>query len=305
MLVSILRERAGRLVFALSLTVYSLTLCPTVFWDDAGELIAAAYTLGIPHPPGHPLFVIIGKLFTLVPIGSIAARVNFMSAFFGAIGCLLVYRIIAERLEDHPWRPAAAAGGALFFAFAPTVWEQSTVAETTTLHCFFMMLLTLWAFRLASGKIIWKDETRSLWVFAFVYGFTLTNPVAGVFFGPSFAFILIWKFRRRIFSPGPLLGMLAAFAAGLLVYAYLPLRSMMDPPIDWGNPETLQNFLWVVTARQYSAGLVSSPDISTIAGNLILKGQYLLSEFTLLGCALGAVGVWRLIKNEARVFVYG
>jgi len=52
-------------VFATAFVVYVYTLCPTVYWDDAGELIAACYTLGIPHPPGHPLYAILGKLFTL------------------------------------------------------------------------------------------------------------------------------------------------------------------------------------------------------------------------------------------------
>ena len=203
---STLRRRAAWLAFAFSLLVYTITLCPTVYWDDAGELIAAAYTLGIPHPPGHPLYVIIGKLFTLIPLGSIAGRVNFMSAFFGALSCVLVYKIITERLEKHPWRPAAALGGALFFAFAPTAWEQATVAETTTLHSFFMMLLTLMVFRLASGETLWKSEARSLCLFGFVYGLSLTNHVAGVFFIPAFAYILVLKFRKRLFGPRLLAG---------------------------------------------------------------------------------------------------
>lgn len=301
---STLRKRAGGLAFAFCLIIYVLTLCPTVYWDDAGELIAAAYTLGIPHPPGHPLFVIIGKLFTLIPLGSIAARVNFMSAFFGAAGCLLVYKIIIERLEERPWSPAAATGGALFFAFAPTVWEQATVAETTTLHCFFMMLLTLLAFRLSSGKIIWRDEARSLCLLAFLYGVSLTNHVAGIFFFPSFAYILILKFRRRLFAPKLFIGMSASFFVGLLVYAYLPIRSLMDPAIDWGNPENLRNFLWVITAEQYSPSLIAKPNVFAIAGNLALRGRDLLHQFTVLGCALGLVGAWKLARREKQVVVY-
>ena len=133
-----IRKWAGWLAFALPLLIYVVTLCPTVYWDDAGELIAACYTLGIPHPPGHPLYVLIGKVFTLIPIGSVAWRVNLMSAVFGALSCLLLYRVISDRLDENAWKPVAALGGAFFFAFAPTVWEQATVAETTTLHVSFM-----------------------------------------------------------------------------------------------------------------------------------------------------------------------
>lgn len=82
----------GVLVFLISFTVYLLTLCPTVYVGDSGELIAASYTLGIPHPPGYPLFCILGKIFiTLIPIGSIAYRVNLLSAFFASATVMVLY----------------------------------------------------------------------------------------------------------------------------------------------------------------------------------------------------------------------
>ena len=300
----IFHKRAGWLACVFPLFVYVLTLCPTIYWDDAGELIAASYTLGIPHPPGHPLYVLIGKLFTLIPAGSVAWRVNLMSAFFGALTCLVLYRIILERLEDKPWKTAAALGGAFFFAFAPTVWDQATVAETSTLHSFFMLVLTFFAFRLASGGIVWKSENHSLCLFSFIYGLSLTNHVAGVFFFPAFAYILILKFRGRIFAPRLLGGMLSFFFLGLLVYAYLPIRSMANPPIDWGNPENLSNFIWVITARQYAPNLASELSLISIGANLVLRAGDLLHQFTVVGCALGLVGGWALYRTERRIVVF-
>ena len=79
------------LLFGIALLVYLRTLCPTVYWEDAGELITVSHVLGIAHPPGHPLYTILGHLFSFIPWGTIAARVNFMSAFFGAIASALVY----------------------------------------------------------------------------------------------------------------------------------------------------------------------------------------------------------------------
>jgi tetratricopeptide (TPR) repeat protein len=166
------------------------------------------------------------------------------------------------------------------------------------------MLLTLLTLRLASGKILWKTEERSLCLLAFLFGFSLTNHVAGVFFFPSIAGILIWKFRGRVFRPKLFFGMFASCFAGLLVYAYLPLRSLMNPAIDWGNPENLRNFLWVVTAKQYAPKLVSEPNVFAVAGHLFLRGQDLLHQFTLLGCVLGLLGVWRLAKREPCVVVF-
>ncbi|MQY69884.1 MAG: DUF2723 domain-containing protein [Firmicutes bacterium] len=84
------------LLFLVSFGVYLKTLCPTVYIGDSGELIAAAYTLGIPHPPGYPLYCLLGKLFTLLPFGTIAYRVNLMSAFFASLTIVLIYLIVLE-----------------------------------------------------------------------------------------------------------------------------------------------------------------------------------------------------------------
>ncbi len=301
---STVHRRVGWSVFAFTLLVYVITLCPTVYWDDAGELITACHTLGIPHPPGHPLYPLIGKLFTLIPIGSIAWRVNFMSAFFGALTCMVVCRIICDRLDRSPWAPVAAFGGACFFAFAPTMWEQSTVAETSTLHAFFMTLLTLLAFRMANGKILWGTKTRSLCLFAFLFGFSLTNHVAGVFFLPAFAYVFLSTYGREMFAPRLLMKMAGSFALGLTVYAYLPLRSLADPVIDWGNPETLENFIWVVTAKQFAPNLSMKPNIFMISSSLVLRGKDLLHQFTLPGCVFAAIGMWTLARKEGRFIVF-
>jgi Tfp pilus assembly protein PilF len=294
----------GWISFLLPFVIYLLTLCPTVHWGDSGELITAAYTLGIPHPPGHPLYAIIGKLFTLIPIGSIAWRVNLMSAFFGAVTCFLIYKIILDRLEDSPWKYAAALGGALFFAFAPTVWDQTTVAETTTLHSAFMMLLTLLGFRLASGKIIRRNETYSLCLFSFLYGFSMTNHVAGVLFLPAFIYLFLSSYGKRILAPRLLIKMIVACFVASLVYLYLPIRSLVNPPLDWGNPENWRNFWWVVTARQYAPNLKTQLTIIGVLHHLIFTAMDLLHQFTCLGCILGLVGLIRLFREERRFVIF-
>jgi tetratricopeptide (TPR) repeat protein len=299
-----LTSRAGWLAFLLPSAVYVFTLCPTVYWDDSGELIAAAYTLGIPHPPGHPLYAILGKLFTFIPFGTIAWRVNFMSAFFGALASLLVYRIIAELLEESSVRPLAALCGALFFAFAPTMWDQATVAETSTLHVFFMMLLTWLSLRITSRKTIGKNETGWLCLFSFLYGLSLTNHVAGVLFIPAFLYVFLMGLGKRLFVPSLLGKMLAAFCVGLTVYAYLPIRSLADPAIDWGNPETFENFLWVITARQFSPNISKTHNIYAIAAHLYVRGRDLLGDFTILGCVLGLIGAVQLFRRQPRFLAF-
>ena len=87
------------LLFLIALTVYLFTLCPTVYVGDSGELITAAYTTGVPHPPGYPLFCILGKLISFLPIGTIAFRMNLMSSLFGAVALFVFYIFLTSKIR--------------------------------------------------------------------------------------------------------------------------------------------------------------------------------------------------------------
>src|SRR5512139_4186294 len=93
--------------------LYGLGACPTIYVGDSGELVTAAHTLGIPHPSGYPLYVLLGKLWTLlVPVGSIAYRMSLFSAACTAAACGVLHHLL-RRLGAHP---AAAAMAALLLA---------------------------------------------------------------------------------------------------------------------------------------------------------------------------------------------
>ena len=81
-------------VFFITLTVFLPFVCPTVYVGDSGELITACYGLGIAHPPGYPLFTLLGKLFTFLPLASIAFRVNIMAVFFGSLACTVLFILL-------------------------------------------------------------------------------------------------------------------------------------------------------------------------------------------------------------------
>jgi tetratricopeptide (TPR) repeat protein len=296
-------------VFAVTFAVYLYTLCPTVYWDDAGELIAACYTLGVPHPPGHPLYAILGKLFTLIPLGSPAMRVNLMSAFFGSLTCAVMFQVVRELIEqDENIKRFAVYGGivAAFGAgFSLILWNQSVLAETTTLHAFFMAIVTLLAFRIDSGNPDDDRVTKRLLIFSFIYGLSFTNHVAGLFFMPSLCLILLYRLRLRLFRPGRFIAMILLFFLGFSVYVYLPIASRFNPPVDWGNPENLKNFWWVVSAKQYSGTLARTPDLLTILRGAKNVADTFVSNLTLLGCAFAAVGCVRLWKRRKQVIIYG
>ena len=132
-------NKAAMVVFVVVLAGYVWTLSPTVTFWDAGEFLAAAKILGVPHPPGTPAFVMIANVWgTWFPLGSFAYRVNFMSAVFSAAAASFMFLVVANALRRR-WTTDAdatnpvfviggAAAAAIMSAFVFTVWQNSNEA---------------------------------------------------------------------------------------------------------------------------------------------------------------------------------
>src|SRR6185436_16193683 len=111
--------------------VYAAGACPTIYVGDSGELVAAVHVLGIPHPTGYPLYVLLGKLWTLLlPAGSIAWRMSLFSAACAAAACGALYALARRLPVDRP----AAATAALLAAFAPSFWGEANIQRVYTLE---------------------------------------------------------------------------------------------------------------------------------------------------------------------------
>jgi hypothetical protein len=145
-------------VFLTSLIVYIMTMAATVSFWDAGEFISVSYILGIPHSPGTPMYVLVGRVFAMLPLAlSVAQRVNLLSAFTAALGVTMIYLIIVEvaffmfgTAKTSAGKIATHAGGlvgALFLTFSDTYWTDATEAEVYALSAFVMGLCTLLALR--------------------------------------------------------------------------------------------------------------------------------------------------------------
>jgi hypothetical protein len=128
-------------LFALVLGVYGMTMCRTIYTGDDGDFITAMATWGVPHPTGYPLFTLLGHVFLeVIPAGNPAFRVNLMTAIFGAAAVAMFYRFTALLVKEWFW----AATAALFFAFSPTLWQQSLSAKSIRSHAFSLQPCCIW-----------------------------------------------------------------------------------------------------------------------------------------------------------------
>jgi Protein of unknown function (DUF2723) len=282
-------------VFVIALLLYCCTLAPTVTPTDSGELIVVAHGLGIAHPPGVPLWVMLAHLASLVPLGNVAVRINFSSALFAALASAMLALVVAElmitalylsktkergarnkrKTADSAVDPvltfAPAVGAGLVMAFSRTLWSYATITEVYTLNT--LLILTVFFLMLRWRRCIVADQTNisspitihDSWLYAAALVFGLALGVHHVTVGltlPALAVIVYRTQGLRFFKSRRLLyAALISIAALVAVYAYLPFAASRSPVINWGNPRSLQEIWWHVTGRQYRVFLTFSPSM--------------------------------------------
>jgi len=228
---------AGTLVFLL----YLITLAPSVAMWDTGEYMASVKVLGLPHPPGNPFFMLLGKAFASLPIpASFAARINILAAISsaGAAGMwfLVTDRIVARWVAERWQRLTIAGLATLIGATAFTVWNQSVVNEK-------VYTVSLLFFAIVSWLIIqWMEDPdapradRILILVAFLLGLGYSNHPAGFLPLPA-AGVAILAVRWRTLLRWKLwLAGIGALILGLTPFIYEPVRAAHFPAINEGAP---------------------------------------------------------------------
>jgi VanZ family protein len=198
--------------------IYLATLAPTTAFWDTSEYIAAAKVLGIPHPPGNPLFVILAHTFGLLPLAaSYAVRINLFAAVTSAASAGLWF-LVAERwlrtiVPQRTARYGAAFGGVLVGATSWSVWNQSTVNEKVYTVSLLSIALVMWL------VVRWGDDEpgthRDRWLvlIAYVLALTSTNHLMGVLALPALAVYVLWTDWRTVLRPWALLTFYALLLA--------------------------------------------------------------------------------------------
>lgn len=269
------------------ISLYAATLQRTVPAGDSGELIAVAKTLGVAHPPGYPLYTLLGHLWiTLVPIGSVAARMNLFSAVCAAAAALLVGDTV-RRLT----RSTAAGLVAVFLlAFSAPLWKYAVVTEVFALNTLLAALL-LWLF------VLWRESTRPATAFGIglLCSLLLSHHHTLVLIALPVAAATALIGRRRVLGVGAL-----GAAVGLAPLLYLPWAARRNPALDWGDPRSLDAFLRVLLRRDYGTFRLDPEQAGHAAdrSHALLYMQSLPQGFTWLGVALVLAGAVALARRH-------
>lgn len=288
---------AGAALF--SFLLYLFTVPPSITWQhggqDSGNLAVAVHYLGIPHPTGYPTYVLVGKLFEQIPIGDLAYRLNIMSAVFAAGTIFLVFfliRAVAQILIglSDTWSTVGAATGVLFLAVSPLFWSQAIITEVYALNIFFAALILFLIVKWRSS-----GESRYLALSALSLGIGLGNHVTLLAILPAAAGLASACGKARRVTVKPLVWPVLLFVAGLSVYALLPLRAAATYA-NWGNPSSLDGFLYLVTGGEYRY-LLTSLSVPQIANRILGAVGLVLEQFAPWGFILGIIGIWISLRQ--------
>ena len=223
------------------LALYLLTLSPTTAMWDASEYIAAAYTFGLPHPPGNPLFVIVGRVFSILPIApNVAMRINVLAAVSSAVAAAvwyLVARRVAVRAGLGPVTSRiAAAISTLIGATAFTVWNQSVVNEKVYTVSLAGIAVVSWLMLRWSDRPDGPRADRLLLLVAYLLGLGYSNHMAGMLPLPAVGLMVLLTRPRTLFRWRLIAASAAMVFVGLLPFATQPIRAAFNPPINEGEP---------------------------------------------------------------------
>ena len=314
------------LVFAVCLAVYIATLSPGLSFvsPDSNELITQSYTLGLAHFTGYPLYTWIGKLFTFIPVGDAAYRVNLMSATLGAAGVALFYLVLLL-LTSHRGSVTAsrlASGStALFFAFSATFWSQTGIAEVyapnVLLFALSLLLLLLWARGAQQGARKEQDPAphgdrvslvtspsrrplRLLFLFSLCLGLSLGTHLSNLGLAPVAVLFVLVVDRRAVLDPRALIAAPSGFILGLSQFLWLPFRAhtLIDRWMLDSNPTTLQG-VYKYTLGAYPYIKFAFP-LAEIPGRIVFYFGLLLEQFGIGGIAAGVVGLGVMLVQRPK-----
>lgn len=261
---------------------------------DAGDFASASTVLGVAHPPGYPLYVLLGNLLrTLLPFGNPAYRANVLSGLCGA-GCIVLSWRILRRFAGR----IGALVGVTFSILYPPLIGQAGLSEVYALNALLTLALLAGAFVIAE-----REATRpAAWAgLAILAGAGLANHQSLLLAFPSVLLLLVRHRGAGTLHPRFARAVLLAGFAGLSLYLFLPLRAVAGPDYAWGEPGAWSGFWDILTRADYGAGTLSTRYSTASPGSGLMFWLGVWNwKWTEAGTAAGLAALLCAMKKENR-----
>ena len=302
----------GVLIFAFFLLIYWRTCCPTVFWWDSAEFVAAVATLGIPHPPSFPLYILLGKLFSFLPFFSLSFKFNFLSGVFAALS-LSFFAFLFLKLFRTFFAELSGDTKMLFIVLIMTLfvtglnfafWIQGIRAEAYSLNgLVFILLFYCGLIHLVEEKN-YQKKLRWLYLFFFIFGLGMGNHnVTLLSTLPAFIYLFVSYDSSGLLKPKNLGAFLIFFLLGCSIYLYLPSRAINSPALNWGNPTSLEKVVTAALALKSVKQIGLTLDYTLMER---IKDAWIMiySQFTFLPFLFSLTGFFFLLRKHFKLSIF-
>src|SRR5208283_2292987 len=276
---------------------------PNINTGDAGDLITSSYYLGVAHPSGYPLYLLVAKTLTFLPFGNIAFKVALVSALFSSLSLTLLYWLISLLTRSR----VAGLFGVVLLLVSYSFFTQSVVAKFYPLNLFLILsICAVWLFRMHDIDII--DDERGIYITAFIFGVSTANHHTGILLLAPVVFALYT--RKSAFKLKTIMIAILLFFAGFIINAYLFLRGGEDRFFNLALVRDLDDFYGVFFRQVYKgAGTITVAATAFKKLSLYLNAAknvifVLTANFGLFSFPLFFVGIYRLLKKELKILIF-
>ncbi len=298
-------------------SIYLATIAPGLTWAnngaDGGDLISAAATWGVAHPPGYPVYLLIARIFQFLPVGSIAFRTNLLSAICTVLAATILYEIVVRSFVSLKEKWLAGLVTAFAFGLSQLVWSQAVITEIYALQ---ELLIVLLLYLLLLGKNHTNLNPKVVdSLLGLIFGLAFSNHLTALILLPAVLLVDIVSYhpvgnhplRARYIHQawrmgwsvqwGPLIRRCIWILIGISVFLSLFIRANTGSPVNWGNPSTIKNFIWVISGKIYGNYLFDFP-YSFFSIKLATWGKIFLNQVGLIGLLIAIFGlIWNWSKS--------
>lgn len=280
------------LAFAIAFLIYLRTLYPGLNGiGDTPKFQFVGKVLGTPHPPGYPVYTLLGWLFSHLPFGNLAWRINLLSAVSASLAVALVFLLTRRLGASAPTALAAA----LSFACGPVFWSQATLAEVYALAAALLAAVLL-------AVVTW-GATRApthLEAAVFLSALAMAHHTTVAMVVPALIAYVLATDRKAGLRPRFLLRGAGLVALGLLPYAYVLARNVQGAPYLGARARTLAELWSVMRGAAFEGRLFAFDPRTVLQERTVAAFGILQRELTLLGLALAFVGLVALARRAPR-----
>jgi hypothetical protein len=289
--------------------VYIKTIAPDITWAnngaDGGDLITAAATGGVAHASGYPVYLLIAKLFQIIPLGSIAIRTTVLSVVSTVLAAMLIFDLTLRLFPKLQINWLIGLITAISFGLSPLVWSQTVITEVYALQLFFVTLI-FYLIPLDDYKFSCEGKLLNV-LRGLIFGLAMANHLTAIFLLPILGIIGILNHNkttnnstnklthRWTFNYQPFVYRFIGLLLGLSFYFVLLIRAKSGSPVNWGNPSSLSSLFWLVTGKIYSSLFLNYSH-----GFLFIKlkyfGNLMINQLGIFGSMIAIFGIisnWR------------